>query len=44
MGVRLSGEIPMPSIAEDLGGGGGEVVEGDGEVGVFTQTFSRSVR
>jgi len=27
--VRISSLLPMPSVAEDLGGGGREVVEGD---------------
>jgi hypothetical protein len=31
----------MPSVAEDLGGGGGEVVEVEGEFGVLGETFSR---
>ena len=35
--------LPMPSLAEDLGGGGREVVEVDDEAGVFGNTFRRCV-
>jgi hypothetical protein len=34
----------MPSVAEDLGGGGGEVVEGDGEFGVRGEVLCGGVR
>ena len=35
--------LPMPSVTQDLGCGGGEVVDADFEVGVFTQTFRCSI-
>ena len=34
----------MPSVAEDLGGGGGEVVEVEGEFGVLGEMLSGGVR
>jgi hypothetical protein len=36
-------EFSKNSVAEDLGGGGGEDVEGDGEVGVLREVLSGGV-